>query len=64
MRRYIATASPDGMFPDQYMFATRNPRRKALVESGEFVLDVYGVVHTNEFFKQNIDAGLLSPTES
>lgn len=63
MRKHLVTASPHGMFPDQYMFATRNPRRKAFVESGEFIPEVYGVVHTNEFFKQNIDAGLLSPGE-
>jgi len=42
------------------MFAIRNPRRKAIVESGEFIPNVYGVVYKNEFFKQNIDAGLLS----
>lgn len=63
MRKHLVTASPDGMFPDQYMFATRNPRRKALVESGEFIPEVYGVVHTNDFFKLNIDSGLLSPIE-
>lgn len=64
IRRHLVTASPDGMFPDQYMFATRNPRRKALVEAGEFIPEVYGVVHTNEFFERNIDSGLLSPVES
>jgi len=64
MRKHLITASPDGMFPDQYTFATRNTRRRALIESGKFSPEVYAVFHTNEFIKRNINSGLLSASEA
>jgi hypothetical protein len=59
IRKRLVTASPSGKFSDQYAFATRNQRRRELVESGEFNPEVYAVTHTNESLKTNIDKGLF-----